>query len=311
VTGPEGFPPEDQPDGRPTNRTARFAWGAVAVLLVGVIALVIYALSGSPAPPGVVHRSATSAEVLAEVTRVPASVFDAVGVSAPGTRLAVPTVVHGQPALGAAGRPEVLYVGAEFCPFCGAERWPLVVALSRFGRFTRLDNVQSAPNSVFAGIQSFTFVGSSYTSRYLTFTGLEVYSDSVDASGAFTRIASPTPAQAALLARYGGAGAGSPGSYPLVDIDNAMVASTSGFSPAVLLHQSQAAIAGSLAQAGERPTPTAPGSPPAPTGDATGRAIVASANYLTAGICEVTGQRPGRVCGSRGVRVARAALGLG
>ena len=50
-------------------------------------------------------------------------------------------------------------MGAEFCPFCAAERWPLIVALSRFGRFTTLHNMQSAQLSVFPAIQTFSFVG--------------------------------------------------------------------------------------------------------------------------------------------------------
>jgi hypothetical protein len=60
------------------------------------------------------------------------------------------------------------------------------------------------------------------------------------------------------------------------------------------MRQSQAAIAGELSQAGTR----------------TGQAIVASANYLTAGICEATSQQPDAVCASKGVRSAAQALGL-
>ena len=42
-----------------------------------------------------------------------------------------------------------------------------------------------------------------------------------------------------------------------------------------------------------------------------GQAIVASANYLTAGICLATGQQPASVCASKGVRTAALALGSG
>jgi hypothetical protein len=72
------------------------------------------------------------------------------------------------------------------------------------------------------------------------------------------------------------------------------VTSTSGYSPAVIMRQSQAAIASELSQTHAR----------------TGQAIVASANYLTAGICAATSQRPGDVCASKGVRLAAQALGL-
>ncbi len=272
------------------NRTARFAWGAVVVILIGVVVLVVYALTGTPASPWVVHRARTSNAVVASLGTVPDKVFDSVGVKA-GSPLVPPTMLNRQPPLESAGKPEVLFVGAEFCPFCAAERWPLIVALSRFGRFTALNNMQSAQASVFPGVQTFTFVGARYTSRYLTFTGVELYSDSAGTDGAFTRIASLTAPQQAVLNRY--ATATDSGSFPFVDIDNLMVASTSGFSPAVIEGRSQGTIASSLGQAG----------------DPVGQAIVASANYLTAGICRSTGQQPGPVCTSSGVLAAARALG--
>ena len=117
----------------------------------------------------------------------------------------------------------MLFVGAEFCPFCAAERWPLIVALARFGHFTTLHNMQSAQLSVFPGIQTFSFVGTAYTSRYVTFTGVELYSDSIDADGAFTRIATLTavaggPGQTATAPGTGPGGR--TGAFPFVDIGN-------------------------------------------------------------------------------------------
>jgi hypothetical protein len=172
----------------------------------------------------------------------------------------------------------------------------LIVALSRFGHFSTLRNMQSAPDSAFPGVQTFTFVGTSYTSRYIAFSGIELFSDAVDADGAFTRIARLGPAQSALISRYGAPVLqGTPvGSMPFVDINNQMVASTSGFSPAVILRQSQATVAGDLSQ----------------PGTTIGQAIVASANYLTAGICAATSQQPSAVCATKGVRAATQALGL-
>jgi hypothetical protein len=164
------------------------------------------------------------------------------------------------------------------------------VALSRFGHFTSLRNMQSAPFSVFPGLQTFSFVHSSYSSRYLTFVGVELYSTQLTAKGAYARIATLTPAQSALVGRYGSRS----GRLPFVDIDNRMIATTSGYSPAVIAKQSQAALLGELDQAASM----------------TAQAIVASANYLTAGLCDATDQKPVPVCTSRGVRSAAAALGM-
>jgi hypothetical protein len=296
AVGPTGPAIEDLPSVPTRNRTARFAWGAVAVILVAVIVLVTYALTDPKPRHQTVQRATAAPGVVTELAKVPASVFDTVGVTAPDTPLVAPEVLSGQPRLRAAGKPEVLYVGAEYCPFCAAERWPLIVALSRFGHFTGLKDMQSASLSVFPGIQTFSFVGSTYSSRYLVFSGVEVYSDAVDAQGLFTRIATLAPVQALAVAHYGhspGTSA-SPGTFPFIDIGNRMVTSTSGFSPAVLVKQSQAGIAGGLTE------PTQPVT----------QAVIASANQLTAGLCAATAQQPATVCTSKGVRDAAASLGM-
>ncbi len=304
---------DDRPDDpeilthRAHNRATRFVWGAVVVILVIVVAIVVYAVAGPPESSGTVRRAPTSDAVVADIAHVPTSVFNAVGVNPiPTTKTAAstttpvavtpPSVVNG-PQLTSMGKPEVLYVGAEYCPFCGAERWPLVVALSRFGRFAALTNMQSAALSVFPGVQSFSFVGAAYSSPYLTFTGVELYSNAVDSNGAYTRIANLTPAQSSLVSKYGAPGTSTGGSlsFPFVDVANVVVATSSGFSPALIANLSQSAIAGDLDQATQPST----------------QAIVASANYLTAGICQATHGQPDSVCTSRGVRLAAAALQLG
>jgi thiol-disulfide isomerase/thioredoxin len=274
------------------------AWGAVGVILLGVIVLVVYALTRPSTSKEATAEATTSPGVLADVADVPASTFDAVGTVSPTYPLTPPSVVQGQPRLTLSGKPEVLYVGAEFCPFCAAERWPLIVALSRFGRFTTLYNAQSASNSVFPNLQTFSFSGATYVSRYLTFVGVELYSDTLTAEGTFTRIAGLTPDQSALVARYGTAGTtGAVANSPFVDIANVLVASTSGFSPVAITGQTQAAVAGDLAHA------DAPADP-------VGQAVVASANQLVAGMCTATDQQPVAVCSSKGVLEAASGLGL-
>jgi hypothetical protein len=286
-------PGSPRQDGRePKSRTIRFAWGAVVVIIIGVVGLVVYALTRPTVTPQTTPRSLTAPGVVMSLAKVPGRVFDTIGISSPTAIVEPPTVVANQPPLTSSDKPEVLFVGAEFCPFCASERWPLIVALSRFGHFESLANMQSSGNSVFPGVQTFTFFGTTYVSRYVAFDGIELYSDTPDAHGVYTRIARLSPSEASLVARYGTAAGRAD---PFVDIDNRTLATTSGFSPAVLVGQSQAQIAGELSQ------PTS----------VTGQAIVASANYLTAGICEATHQLPTSVCASKGVRAAATALGLG
>jgi len=297
-------PVDGDPGDRRPSRPARLAWGAVIAILLGVVGLVTYALTHVSSPTAPVTPAVTSPAVLATLSSVPSSTFDAIGVTAPGTTLTPPSVVADPPPSG--NRPEVLFVGSEFCPFCAAERWPLVVALARFGTFTRLHNSSSAAQSVFPDTSTFTFADAVYSSRYVTLTGVELYSDTTGPDGTFTRLARLTPSQAALVARYSPQGDGvTTGSSPFVDVAGRLIAVTSGFSPALLAGQSQSQIAGEIA----RPTPLVVGSG-GTTPPPTGQAVIAVANQLSAGICAATHQRPATVCLSRGVRAADASLGL-
>ena len=108
----------------------------VAVELVVVAALVIVKVStGGGKPKSGTTASTAAAAVIREVTTVSPAVADAVGT---GSATAAPKAISGAPALTENGLPRIFYAGAEYCPFCAAERWPLVVALSRFGTFTGL-----------------------------------------------------------------------------------------------------------------------------------------------------------------------------
>ena len=183
------------------SRPAVLAWSAVVVIIIGVVGLVTYALTHVATPATVTQTAVTSPVVLTALSTVPAARFDQIGVTVPGTELTAPRVVAGQPALTSRGRPEVLVVGAEFCPFCAAERWPLVVALARFGRFTVLHDATSSNQSVFPGTTTFSFAGVRYTSAYVSLTAVELFSDQIGPDGTFIRIATLTPAEAAVVAR--------------------------------------------------------------------------------------------------------------
>ena len=53
------------------------------------------------------------------------------------------------------------------------ENWPLIVALSRFGKFTGLTTSRSTQFDHIAPIDTWTFYGSHYTSPYLSFVPVE------------------------------------------------------------------------------------------------------------------------------------------
>ena len=210
-----------------------------------------------------------------------------------------PVLMHGQPPLSADGKPEVLYVGAEYCPFCAAERWPLIVALSRFGTFTGLHNMQSSSTSVFPEIQSFSFVGATYPSPYVAFTGIEEYSDVPGIDGTFTRIAFPTAAAA-----------GHP--RPLRSDRRARLDGAIRRGPLSVRRRGQQGRDRDLAVQPGRHRGAVPGGDRRPPRRShrpvATKAVVASANYLTAAICLATDQQPPKLCASKGVRAAAASL---
>src|SRR5579859_1725803 len=153
------------------RRRILLASGSVVVVLAVVLVFVIVKLNHKPnsatgASNGPTGSSLTA--VVDKVTSVSASTLDTVG-SGNGAVTGKPTTISGS-TLMANGKPEMLYVGAEYCPYCAAERWAMIVALSRFGTFTGLRTVHSSSTDTDPNTPTFTFYKSSYTSQYLAFT---------------------------------------------------------------------------------------------------------------------------------------------
>ena len=118
------------------------AAGAVLAIVVGFVAVKLTtgtaaAASESPAPQSVVSQ----------VTTVPAAVL--ARVRGGGTVTPLQPVKAPGPVLTAAGKPAIVFVSEESCPFCAAERWPLVVALSHFGTWSHLGATRSSATDVF------------------------------------------------------------------------------------------------------------------------------------------------------------------
>jgi Domain of unknown function (DUF929) len=300
-----------RPGGRPAAPTPRssrlsptlMAWSAVGLVIVVVVVLVVVRLSGSTAnPANATFTSVTPAPaaVVHDVTNIPASVYNKVGVNSTGTPVSPPTVLKGQPPLTLNGKsPSMLYYGAEYCPYCAAERWAMTAALSRFGTWSGLKITASSHTDVFPETHTFSYYGATYTSPYINFSAIEQFSTVPTASG-FATLQNPTTEEKAVLTKYSsstylGAGASSSGgiSFPFVDVNNVALFSGASYSPGILVgNWSQ--IASGLND---------------PTNPAT-QAIVASANYFSASICASTKGQPGSVCKSPGVMAATKALKL-
>jgi Domain of unknown function (DUF929) len=283
------------------------AGGAIIAVVAVALALVLVKVNSKPAaaaPPADGPAGAALARVVNDLTSVPASVLDTVGAGSlsgsgigragtSGSGYLAP--VSGAP-LTSGGKPEVLYLGADFCPYCAAVRWPLIVALSRFGTFSGLGTTRSGiangagQHEPYPGTPTWTFYRSRYTSRYLTFTPVELQTNIPDPqTGGYTGLQRLTAAQQDLMTRYDPAG-----SISFIDIGNAYVqlSSLTPYGPQDLQNLTWSQIAAAL----HHPS------------SAVAKRIGGSANYLTAAICKLTGDQPAGAC-TPAVRALESRLG--
>jgi hypothetical protein len=260
------------------------ASGSVVVVVAIVLAFVLVKVNshGKSATSSANGPTGTAlATVVKNTTTVPASTLDSVGAGSGVTGL--PKAITGS-ALTSGGKPEMLYMGAEYCPFCAAERWGMVVALSRFGTFKNLSTTHSASGDQYPNTPTWTFYKSSYTSKYLTFSSVEMQTNKLASDGqSYTTLQTPTAAQNALLDKYDAppyVASSSKGAIPFIDIGNKYMISGASFSPQILQGKTWSQIATALKD---------PSSPIA-------KAIDGTANYITAAICKTTGNQPASAC---------------
>jgi hypothetical protein len=267
--------------------------GSILVVLVIVVVFVVVKLTSSAksgsdnTPNGPTGSALTS--LINTTTSVPASTLDAVG--AGSGIISTPESITGS-ALTANGKPEMLYIGAEYCPYCAAERWAMVVALSRFGTFTGLATVHSAKangagqNEPYPDTPTWTFAHATFTSQYLTFTSVEGFTNVPDPSNkGYYPLQTATSAEDSLVAKYDVpplVPSGDQGAIPFVDFGNKFALGGAGYLPSTLAGLSWATIAADLSN----------------PNNTVAKAVDGTANYVTAAICGITGNAPAAVCNS-------------
>lgn len=261
----------------------------LAVVLVAVGVLVAVRLFGSRTHTAGPAAVAGEDAVISKVVSVPASVLDVIGVGSASP----PKPISGPPLIDN-GLPRVLYVGAEYCPYCAAERWAMVVALSRFGTFKGLGQTASAADIELPNTPTLSFHGSSFTSSTVSFTGVETESNQVvDGQRAALDTLSATDQQTfSTYDRPPYVDSASAGSIPFVDIGGRYLISGASFSPKVLQHKTHLEVATALSD---------------PNSDIA-KGVDGTANLITAAICASTNQAPAPVCGAAGVQAAAKQL---
>ena len=197
-----------------------------------------------------------------------------------------PAVLTGDALTASSGLPEVLYVSAEWCPNCGGTRWPLAIALSRFGTFSGLGTTYSSSTDSPSHIPTLSFRNATYKSSYVDFVGKE------QVDGNNKPLQKLTAAETALFDKLGTtAGSSGPG-YPFIDFGGKWKQNGASYDPSILAGMTPDQVAAAMTNASSKP----------------GAAIQATADVFTAVICDTTGGKPANVCKATSVASATTAL---
>jgi hypothetical protein len=270
----------------------------LAVIVVVVVFVVIkagnnHANAGTKSP---VASASMATTVASDIASVPASALNKAGAGPTGSNAIDPLQTPRKKVglLTLDGKPEMLYIGAEYCPFCAAERWAMAVALSRFGTFSGLNLIHSDSDDVYSNTMTLSFYKSTYTSKYLTFVPVETTTVSRAA------LQKTTAAENTLLNTYDVPpyvpSSEYDGSFPFIDIGNQYVDDGAQYQPSVLgsIENSDPSHYGL--------TWTQIATDLSNPNSLVGQSILGTANDLTAAICKVTNGQPGNVCSSPAVK---------
>lgn len=185
------------------------------------------------------------------------------------------------------GKPGLLYVGADYCPYCAGERWGVMLTLLRFGKLSGLRYMLSTANDVYPDTPTVTFQHASYQSPHLDFQVVET------ADRAGQPLMTPSPSQMKIMSTFDAP------PYkkfvepiPFVDLDGKYELNQLLVTPKPLKGKNWQQVANTLAN----------------PGSALFRSVMPRVNLLTAAICQHDGGKPVDVCTAPGVTVAKSVL---
>jgi hypothetical protein len=185
------------------------------------------------------------------------------------------------------GKVGLLYIGADFCPYCAGQRWGLVLTLLRFGTFNGLQYMLSSSTDGYPNTPTVTFQNATYKSEYINFQAVEIE----DRDRA--KLMSLDNVQQEIYKNYD-----TPpympakGGIPFVYLGGKYTLDMLIVLPNDLTDKNWKQIANAFATPNNRLF----------------KSTLPKVNLLTAAICALDGGRPTTVCASPGVLAAKASL---
>lgn len=258
----------------------RYLYFAVVVIIIVVAgALIGYGILGGSASSGLAayDNQPVPASIMAQL-QIPNSVANQVNATQAIERGIINPLSFPNASINVTmvnGKPYILYIGAEYCPYCAAERWALAVTLMRFGTFSSLHYMTSSATDSYANTPTFTFYNSTYTSPYITFVPVELTTNK-ESGGNYPTLQNPNSSENAIIARYDPREG-----IPFIYLAGIGIQVGESYDPGTTL-------------AGMNWTTTAAAINNPSTYQA--QAIVSTANLFTAKICEATNNTPSSVC---------------
>ena len=251
---------------RARRRKRRILYATLIAVVIGVLVVAYFIAASFNDPYTSYIGQPVSSSLYKELEGFNSTYLGGVGAGSG----ALPSAISGS-SLTSNGKPEVLYIGAEYCPFCGVTRWSMIIALSRFGNFTGLHYMLSSGTDVNANTPTFTFANATYTSPFISLVTVEHWDRS-------DNVYQPlTTDEQSLYSQYDASG-----SIPFIDFANqySIVGALGGLGAIDLSGMNWTQV---ITQLGE-------------PGSSTAQAIIGEANYIISAICVIDHGVPSVVC---------------
>ena len=247
----------------------------VAVIVLVAVALIVTSTDNAGNQKLAAQIGQRVPQSVLSQMNIPNSVSNKIGI---GSVSYFPQVVSPAKPMTNGTKPMIVYLGAEYCPYCAITRWGLIIALMKFGTFSNLHYMASSSTDVFPNTPTFSFYNATYSSNYISFIAVETQTRNK------TALQIPTAFENNLFTVYNLDNTALPpnqrGGIPFIDFANQSLTLEAPELPQILQGQTWNTVLANLTA----------------TNSSDSQALVGSADLFTAQICMITNNTPSDVC---------------
>jgi hypothetical protein len=242
-------------------KNKRVAYAVVAVVAAAALCYVLFLRGSGTSALTKFDDQQVNSTVMSQLYAIAnnETLANKIGIGTSAANL--PQMVYGTP-ISYGGKPEIVYVSSDFCPYCAITRWGFIIALMRFGNFTSLHYMTSSATDIYANSATFTFYNASYSSALLSLVAAEASTNNGDPLMTLNSIENATYNKYDVYTEY-------KGSIPFIDFANESVQIGASVTPQVIKGMDWGEVISMMRNAS---SPVA-------------QAIIGNANVFTAYIC--------------------------